>query len=199
MYYVYHIHLDGMGLDQGYVGISKEPKRRWCAHKSRKENPYLARVFEKYGDKVKYTILTSFEDVEDALWQEYTLRPFDRMGWNITKGGGKPPVNTRSGSEIWNFGKETPPEVKQKISEALSGRVRSEAHCKKISENKTGAKHHMAKVANVYLKDGTLVAEGVNLSCWSKDNGYSRTGLHKTIQYPNRTYKGMYARYVDSG
>jgi hypothetical protein len=186
-----------MGLDQGYIGISENPLYRFGQHKRSKLDYPINRAIKKYGDLLKFTIIAVFENEHDAKWQEYTLRHKRGMGWNAAVGGGIPPKSTRKGPEAWNYGKVTPDSVKKKISDSLKGRVRSKEHCRKISENKSGENHHMARKANVYLKDGTLIAENVVLSVWSKANGYSRTGLHPTTKNERRTYKGMYARYIE--
>lgn len=122
-YYVYHIHFDGMGLDEGYIGVSVEPKKRWAAHRTSDQNPYLKRVINKYRSEVKYTILSVHDNPEEAYWCEFTLRPFDRIGWNILKGGSRPPVNDRRGEKAYNYGKKLSDETKRKISESLSNRV----------------------------------------------------------------------------
>lgn len=186
-----------MGLDQGYVGISTNPFHRFGQHKRSKLDYPINRAIRKYGDLLKFSIIAAFDTEHEAKWQEYTLRHKRGMGWNAAVGGGIPPKSTRKGADTWNYGQVTPDNVKGKISESLKGRVRSEEHCRKISKNKAGENHHMARKANVYLKDGTLIAGGVILSVWSKENGYSRTGLYPTAKKERRTYKGMYARYVD--
>ena len=176
--YVYHIHTDGMGLDQGYVGISVDPKSRWAEHRRRNENPVLSRAIKKYGDSIKYGILSANDTLEDALWQEFTLRPFERMGWNIAKGGGLPPSNGG-----WNRGQKTSPETKKKQSEARAGKY-------------GGSNHPRAKLANIYSEDGTCVAEGVVVRVWAKDKGYHQAHLAATATGKLKLHKGIYARYI---
>lgn len=176
-YYVYHIHTEGMSLDQGYVGISLNPKGRWAEHKRRKENPHLTNAIEKYD--VKYTILSVHDTIEEALWQEFTLRPFDRVGWNIVKGGGIPP--SMGG---WNKGQKTSEKTRLKQSSARKGRF-------------GGTKHPNSKLANIYyVEDNSLVAESVVISVWARENGYHQAHLSATATGKLKQHKGLYARYV---
>ena len=71
LYYVYHIKLPHHQIDEGYVGVSKDPKTRWSNHRSRKENPILSRAISKYGAKLRYEILGCFENL--GLANIYTL------------------------------------------------------------------------------------------------------------------------------
>jgi len=175
--YVYHIHTDGMGLDEGYIGISIDPKSRWSEHKRRKENPLLSRAIKKH--KVRFSILSVHDTVEDALWEEFCLRPTDRIGWNLVKGGGNPP---EMGG--WNKGQQTSLETRQKQSDARKGKY-------------AGKNHPRAKLANVYLADsGELVAEGVVIRVWAKENGYHQAHLAATATGKLQQHKGLYARYI---
>lgn len=173
--YVYHIHTGGMGLDEGYVGISVNPKERWATHKRGKENPRLRNATQKHN--VKFSILSVHDTVEDALWQEFTLRPFDRMGWNLAKGGGKPP---ESGG--WNKGLTASEQTRQKQSTARRGRF-------------AGKSHPRAKLANVYNLSHELVAEDVILRNWAQENGYHQAHLAATATGKLKQHKGLYARY----
>ena len=180
--FVYHIHTDGMGLDQGYVGVSVEPKARWTEHRRRKENPILSRAIKKYEDKVCYSILSVHDTLEEALWQEFTLRPFDRMGWNLIKGGGLPPRHPR-GEKHPSFGKVTSPETRKKQSEARAGKY-------------GGSNHPGAKPANIYSKEGDCIAQNVVIRVWAKENGYHQAHLSATATGKLKLHKGIYARYI---
>lgn len=177
-FYVYHIHTGGMELDQGYVGISVNPTNRWAEHRRRKENPLLSNAIKKHGKEVKYKIIASFDTLEEALWQEFTLRPFDRMGWNLVKGGGLPP---NSGG--WNKGQKTPETTRGKQSKARVGRF-------------GGSSHPRAKLANIYDKSGQCLAEQVVIRVWANENGYHQGHLAATATGKNKLHKGIYARYI---
>ena len=173
--YVYHIHTDGMSMDEGYVGVSVNPKARWAAHKRSKENPLLRNAIQKHH--VKFRILSSHQTIEDALWQELTLRPFDRMGWNLVKGGGMPPDTGG-----WNKGKETSKKTRQKQSEARKGRF-------------SGSDHPRAKLADIYELSGNLIAVGVVIRNWAQENGCHQAHLAATATGKLKQHKGLYARY----
>ena len=177
--YVYHIHTTGMGLDEGYIGISTEPITRWSKHKSRNSdsNPVLKRAIKKY--KPNFTIIASFDTLEEALWQEFTLRPFECIGWNLNSGGGMPPK--RGG---WNKGVKTPQETKNKLSKARVGRF-------------TGHSHPRSRPVNIYDADThKLVANNVVVRTWAKKNGYHQAHLTATATGKLQKHKGIYARYV---
>lgn len=181
LYYVYHIATPTMGLEEGYVGISTEPKSRWSRHKSERSDSSerLKRAIKKYNPDFK--VIGVFDSLNDALWQESTLRPFDRMGWNLVKGGGMPP--SKGG---WNKGKPTPKDVREKQSKARQGKFGN-------------LNHPRCKPVNIY--DSTtheLIAESVVARVWAKQNGYHQAHLSATASGKLKSHKGIYARYVSS-
>ena len=182
MFYVYHLHLDGMSLDQGYVGVSNDPKRRFSTHKRSSDNPVLKKVFSKYGEKVRQTILAVFDTIEEALWQEFTLRPTTRIGWNIAVGGGLPPDS--KGKNNPNYGKIASKETREKQSKARVGKF-------------TGKDHPTAKVGNIYsYATKELIAENVVISVWAENNGFHRSHLLATAYGKYKQHKGLYARLI---
>jgi len=76
---------------QGYVGVSNDPKRRLNEHKldsKSDKNPYLARVLNKH--QIIQSII--FQETEEECYaREEMLRPEKNIGWNITRGGFRPP------------------------------------------------------------------------------------------------------------
>jgi hypothetical protein len=108
-------------LRQGYVGISKRFQRRIWEHLKLTQNRYLKNAINKYGwnNLVKEKVLIGKEDY--CLEIEARLRPADKIGWNLVKGGNKPPVNRwnfgKKGLTVaWNKGKTQPEETKAKVS-----------------------------------------------------------------------------------
>ena len=88
---------------QGYIGISKNLKRRFRAHETKTENKHLKQAINKYGwdNLVKEVILIA--DKAYCLMIELQLRSSIKIGWNIAKGGGIPPhIN------IWNKNRPIP-------------------------------------------------------------------------------------------
>ena len=113
---VYWIHLPEHTdmFTQGYIGVSKNTKKRWASHKYSSENPHLLRAIKKYGwdNLIKEVLLMA--DKAYCLLMETKLRPSDKIGWNIVKGGGMPPQTK------WNLGKHLSEETKAKIKAKIS-------------------------------------------------------------------------------
>jgi len=218
LFYVYHIKLPHHDLDEGYVGISINPKERWRQHKKRNKgknsvNPILTSVFKKYKDQLLFEILSVHTSVDDALWEEYTLRPQKEIGWNIAIGGAKCPMHgigghseaTRKKMSKSHTGKKIPPEVVAKMvaSRKLTPTPPwTEERKKAIS----GLKNHKSKPVNLYCyHTDNLLYENVVIRQWAKEHNFSHSTLGKTLRadhskpstkYNVRHCKGIYARYV---
>jgi ribosomal protein L44E len=95
--------------------VSNNVNSRWNTHKNKQTNVYLKNAINKYGwdNLVKKVVLTGEEDY--CLEIEFKLRSEDRIGWNLVKGGGKPPSALGK-----KFGAKSL-ETKQKISLAKKG------------------------------------------------------------------------------
>ena len=181
MFFVYHIKLPDMGLEQGYIGISQNPVERWAKHKRGKEGYPVQKAINKYKDLVKYEVIACFDTVEDALWLEYTLRPLPRLGWNIAVGGGLPPDS--SGKNNPNFGKKTTKQTRQKQSEARLGKF-------------CGKEHPRAVLIDIFdYKTNEIVASSVVARTWAVENGYHQAHLTATARGKLKQHKGVYARY----
>lgn len=213
MHYVYHIKIDGMGVDQGYVGVTNRPQQRFDEHKKSRLNPYLKRAIKKYGNRVKFVILDSFPSRDDAHWLEYTLRPKKNIGWNIAVGGKTPPTwkgrnHSESTKQVMSKsakGRVISPEQRKAISEKLKGIKFTPERLKTVNPN-YGIDHHNSKPCNIY-EYGTdrLVASNVAVTAWAKDNGVQQSALSLTAKADrskpssrsNRLHtKGYYARYL---
>lgn len=95
-------------ITDGYVGVSKDFKKRFEQHK--KSNSVVSKAITKYDDIEVIPIC--FTDICTALFLEEKLRPEDEIGWNIVKGGGLPP----------NFkGRKRSDDFKSKASERMKG------------------------------------------------------------------------------
>lgn len=142
--FIYWIHLPEHTdcTKQGYVGVTKNPDRRLIQHRNidknkRHDNIHLSRAFEKYKDKI--TIKTLMVGSIDYCFEmETKLRPTVNIGWNINKGGDKPPVNYNP-SYLWELNKGNKyrtgilhtEETKIRISKSLKHsdhRVHKEGH-----------------------------------------------------------------------
>lgn len=119
MYSVYWIrhqtHTDI--FSQGYVGISNNFARRMNGHKHKKENPHLKNAIDKHGwdSLIKEQILIADKDY--CLTIETKLRPNKEIGWNISEGGGLPPITyARLGVKLTD-------EQRKKISDGKKGKT----------------------------------------------------------------------------
>jgi group I intron endonuclease len=112
---------------QGYIGITKNIAKRFEEHKNRPSNTHLKNAINKYGwdNLVKEVILVA--DKAYCLMIEIKLRANNQIGWNVAKGGGNPPICTRTG---WKHTKET----NEKNRLAHLGKAHSIESRKKISE-----------------------------------------------------------------
>lgn len=119
VYWIHHSSHTDM-FTQGYIGITARFARRMFEHKALTTNKYLSNAIKKYGwdNLVKKVILVA--DKEYCVDVETKLRSSDEIGWNLVKGGGIPPINTRKGYKMsvpaWNKGKAWSKEQKKQIS-----------------------------------------------------------------------------------
>ena len=139
VYWIHHPDHSDM-LTQGYIGVSTNIRTRWNRHKREAQNPHLNNAIKKYGwdALVKKVILIADEDY--CLMIEAKLRAENEIGWNIVKGGGKPPAAVNSGSFskgskpwnagtkgimglAWNNGIPMSEDIKKKISKSKLGSV----------------------------------------------------------------------------
>lgn len=145
-------------FSQGYVGVSNNIANRFEEHRNRPSNAHLKHAIEKYSwDKLIKEIVVIAED-SYCYEIEAKLRNAEKIGWNLTFGGGKPPVAKKGRSKgrlPWNKGKKASlearlkmsesakkrmenPEERKHISQALAGRVLSEETKAKISISRLG-------------------------------------------------------------
>lgn len=215
-YYVYHIHFDGMGLHEGYVGISRNPKERWRKHSRKNSKSIVSGKINKYKDDIRYTILAVFDTEDEARWLEYCLRPQKHIGWNIAVGGAKCPMDG-----IKNHSEET----RKKMSKSHTGLPWSEErrrnfhtkprktwklskqHIEDLRKRYLGIKSPLSRPVNLYNFDtDDIIAENVVIRQWCRDNNMSHRGLYQTLKADHskpsskhnvRHSKRIYARYVE--
>jgi hypothetical protein len=118
-------------MTQGYVGVSGNVKERFASHKGMWSgtNNYLRNAIKKYGwDNLEKTVLLVAEK-DYCLGVERKLRPADKIGWNLTIGGGHPPIIVGPrpelrGRHVWNKGKTGvfSAETLEKMSKAKLGK-----------------------------------------------------------------------------
>ena len=114
LYWIRHPeHTDPM--TQGYIGVTKNPKTRFRNHKSSGENTYLQRNIAK-GATME--ILKEFRSREAALKEETKYRPDKGIGWNLTEGGGMPPVHKGESSVLYGKPWSAEKLAKQRIAQS---------------------------------------------------------------------------------
>lgn len=115
---------------EGYIGVSRNPNKRWIQHKTdancnRHTNVHLSNAIIKYEDTLIYEVIFGGTE-EQCFAYELELRPAPLIGWNLMSGG---PV-----------GKITE-EGRKKLSEAKKGKTLSEHKKETIRLNKYRKKH----------------------------------------------------------
>lgn len=99
-------------MTQGYIGVSGNVTRRFASYCKLEKgtNAHLRHAIKKYGwdNMVKSVLLMADKDY--CLEMEKKLRPADQIGWNLTAGGGCPPIFSGpqphlKGRPAWNKGK----------------------------------------------------------------------------------------------
>lgn len=62
----------------------------------------------------------------------------------------------------------------------------------------SGLSHPRSKPANIYnVETGCLIAEGVSLRAWCRENGYNQSTLSMTAQGKVKHHRGLRAEYVN--
>lgn len=108
---------------EGYIGITScGLSQRLSEHKY--TNSIVSKALRKYSDII-VTPLHEGLTKDEAASLEHSLRPVERIGWNICKGGGIPPSRT---------GRKASVETRAKQSQSHKGKVKSKEHLQKISE-----------------------------------------------------------------
>jgi len=133
---------------EGYVGVARDAIKRWkyghlSAQKhNRHDNPKLANAIAKYGwdNLVKEVLVIAPEDYCYDL--EQRLRPEEAIGWNLTVGGGRPPITKPRGPNYVNplKGVSRPAPWLFGLAPANKGKKASEATRAKLSAAKKGTK-----------------------------------------------------------
>jgi predicted GIY-YIG superfamily endonuclease len=180
-------------LTQGYVGVTAHFERRMTEHHKSTGNRHLRHAVQKYGwdSLVKEQILVANEDY--CLEIEAKLRPADKIGWNLVKGGGHPPVAVgnkyKLGTPPWNKGKPHSDKTKQKLSVSVAKLWENPEHRQRMSQATKGrigpmkgkkqrpesiAKMRLSKIGKPSKRKGipfgqefnAMVSERVRLVSW---------------------------------
>lgn len=116
-------------FSQGYIGVSKNHKKRWYNHSWKRENVHFNNAINKYGwNNLQKKIVLIAED-DYCLDIEAKLRPTKNIGWNIAIGGGKPP--SPLGKKFGPMSEET----KAKVSASKKGFKHTPETEAKVTQN----------------------------------------------------------------
>jgi group I intron endonuclease len=95
MNYVYWIRTEDQinyNID-GYIGVTSNLSLRKIQHKRMDgSSKHLYNAIKKHGwENLIIDVIWMHEDLEVILLAEELLRPTNKIGWNLVKGGGMPP------------------------------------------------------------------------------------------------------------
>lgn len=174
----------------GYVGITKNPSKRFREHKSTNHRCFVIHnAIKKYGDELIYDIIWQGSYSGAIALEEY-FRPHPQIGWNI-----------RAGGSLQTFGEST----KKKMSEAALIRGVSESTRRQHKLKRKKQVWHSSpncKPVNVYNKHGETIAENVLLNVWCQENMQNPISAAQYLGYTARgkqkLYNNMYyATYIN--
>lgn len=125
--FVYWIRLDNFSIEEGYIGVTKYPERRFKHHlkhnKNIDKNSTLEIIFK--GSR------------EECFLKEFELRPKPKMGWNRAIGG----------SQGWKLGFSHSEETKSKLKNKWSIERKTELSKSAIKRNKEKIGNHYPKLS----------------------------------------------------
>jgi hypothetical protein len=118
-------------------------EKRFDQHLKRTQNRHLGFAIKKHGwdNLVKSVLLIAEKDY--CLDIERKLRPADKIGWNITAGGGCPPIITGPRPDLmgrtpWNKGKKMSAQMVEKVRAAVKLQMQDPEHRAMLSQIKKG-------------------------------------------------------------
>jgi len=83
---VYWIHLSNHSWNDGYIGVSIDPSRRFTEHQSSKQRYRLHEEIKNNESEIIYDII--YIGTEESCYDfEKELRPTIHIGWNLAAGG----------------------------------------------------------------------------------------------------------------
>lgn len=186
-YYVYHIGIKGMSIDEGYIGVTNKPDRRWSQHC--KSDSYVGRAIRKYGEIVSMVILKQTTE-QRALEIEEVYRPQENQGWNIAKGGGKPPRLFGKANPHYRTG---PPMTDKRKEYYNSDKIKS--HILNVRHKKarlgTGADY---KITHAETGEEFIITSGIKE--WCKQRGLECSNIKKVADGLRKQHKGYKAEYI---
>lgn len=202
-----------------YIGQTlQNPTRRFTRHLSNANkklyNSHFYNAIRKYGSN-SFSLNILLKNVPSKYLnhlEKVYIEHYDTYnnGYNSTLGGEGTSCNKLSEEHILklkevhkgnSYGKGWKPtdEQLERLRNAHKGKKLSDETKKKLSEGRIGVKHHNTKLANIYNKDGIMIAEGVCLRDWCRENPeFDQGALSKTARGKAKHHKGLHAVYTIS-
>jgi hypothetical protein len=187
--YVYHIKRSGFNLNEGYIGVSYNPKYRFYQHK--KSKTHVGNAINLYKEDVELSIILCASR-KYCLEIEAKLRPVDNIGWNEVAGGGNPPVHY--GADNWN----TTQESRTFKSKTFKGKP-VPLHVKENLLNMNYNNSYRAGTGAIYIvttPDGTEV-EVKEIKRWCKERNLECSNLTKVARGLRKQHKGYTCRFKE--
>ena len=187
---------------EGFIGSTRQAPNKcmqdhnkWIAkgtHTNKNLNATKGRPLSMY-------VIASGLTLEQCNNLLRTLRPDAGMGWNMTRA-------CRSTTER-HLGKLRSDKTKKLMSQSMTGKNLGKKYSEAHKANISKGSQSRFKPVNIYdYATETVIAEGVCLPRWCLANGYTKSGLYKTVNAtffePHHTtkncyfYRDIYARYV---
>jgi len=155
--FVYWVHLvEHENINDGYIGVSIDPITRYKSHlrdafKNKHCNPYFANIIKKYEKDLLVSIIYA-GTFEECYTIEFELRQSCNIGWNLNRGGIKPPDRTGiphsiehcQNISIGKLGGTRPPvteTTRKRMSDVRKGKPVSLEQREKIRKTLTGIGH----------------------------------------------------------
>jgi hypothetical protein len=147
MTYIYLVENCYNDPNKVYIGKTKDPNNRKANHK------------KTYGDSIEYNVIDKIDSLDKVNWkplESYWIEQFKQWGFNVLNknsgGGGPLVVSTETKNKISNslagrpkseehkakLRKTRSKEFGKRISQALTGKSKSEKHRIKMSESRIG-------------------------------------------------------------
>lgn len=158
IYYVYWIRQDHHTdpLTEGYIGVSKEPDRRFRYHAclESNNNDILYKAIKKGATQ---EILYEYANKEAAYAKEIEMRPEERIGYNLIPGGdSKPPVHY--GNNWYRFTGKQPKASCVSCQKVLSWHQVANHTCRKQCA-RDGCNNRVTKITNTYCSRSCSATE----------------------------------------
>jgi len=203
-----------------YVGSASCFYNRLHAHYSelinnKHANSYLQNSWNEYGEESFYFEIIEFVDIienkdllieREQYWLDYyqsyirdkgyNLQPCSKnaLGYKHSEETKKKLSKLRSGKGNHNYGKVTPPEVREKISESLKGKMLgvkfTEDHKRKISKANRGK-----KMSDDAIKKSSESRKGMYIG---EKNPSAKLTINQVIEIREKYTSGNYS-YSDLG